>query len=650
MLSMSAVVLLMTVPSYALTKTRPDIVVPNLNDNKISIVVNAVGREFVRLPADLPAGNAPVFVASGDFNEDRLRDLAIVNVNGQLTFMLGAGNGTFTPVPIPFELNYLLSDSLAVGDFNNDGHDDILVSSQGSSVQILLGDGKLADNANNHFTAQSPAFVANRANAVAVADFNKDGKLDGVVCDYSGSSVAILKGDGNGGLTSSLSLSTGETPSEVAVGDFNADGNADFAVAGGTSQYVSVYLGNGNGTFAPEIQVATRTGSDGTFTVAVGDFNNDGYDDLATRGGNSNPGEDLLVVRLWDPAQNNFLPAGSVPAQGAWLAGLTVADFDGDGKQDVVFTNAPVDNTISIYYGDGAGNLGSRKDIAVGNLPNSIAVVDVDPVVRDYTTTVRFSNKADGQGDMSRFSTNETLFVLLNDEKLTKNSIPDPIQNFVRLTQIRKNKFGQDQVFLSKEASFIARQDGTFVAAISLDGFGLGDIFVNTRLKASFGVDSVWDDIDYHRRSKISIHRVVISFEQFAAGTGLTGDKKFPDFSFDFFSDRKTKPFTAQTGLSGTIGQIAVGNVPSSLAGSDIVGVLFNRPDIDHSNFSVIFKTIYDSATNKTSLMFDQIIYHIKEGGNPNVVPDSVRFGHFVPALGGGAAAVPFGPSWDSDQ
>jgi FG-GAP-like repeat len=70
----------------------------------------------------------------------------------------------------------------------------------------------------------------------------------------------------------------GSTPLSVAVGDFNGDGFQDLAVANAGSNSVSVVLDNGDGTF----QTAVNFGA-GTFpgSVAVGDFNGDGIQDLA---------------------------------------------------------------------------------------------------------------------------------------------------------------------------------------------------------------------------------------------------------------------------------------------------------------------------------------------------------------------------------
>lgn len=362
---------------------RNDLILANTADGTISVYINDIqgnNQNFQRLAPDYPAGSNAAFVGVGYFNGDRLPDLVVVNPDvPQLVFFLGKKHGPFVAVPGTYPLDVALGPNVAVGDLNNDNADDVVVGLQDGTVQVLLGDGNLADNATDHFTALPRTFIGSRANAVAVADFNEDLNLDAVVCDYSGNSAVVMMGDGSGNLLPSQTLATGDLPESVAIADFNNDAHADFTVAGGTSQYTSVYLGGGDGSFQPEIQVTTRNGGDGTYNVATGDLNNDGYDDLLTRGGPDNLGQNYLSVQLWNPATTNFEEAGRVVSN-AWFVGMSVDDFNKDRNQDVIFTNAPIDNTFLVYYGDGAGNLQpGLLPVPTGNLPGSIAVVDLSP-------------------------------------------------------------------------------------------------------------------------------------------------------------------------------------------------------------------------------------------------------------------------------
>src|SRR5580704_8910187 len=71
------------------------------------------------------------------------------------------------------------------------------------------------------------------AGAIAVGDFNGDGKLDLVVANGGASSMSVLFGNGDGTFQPHVDYGTGGNPTAVAVGDFNGDGKPDLAVAVG---------------------------------------------------------------------------------------------------------------------------------------------------------------------------------------------------------------------------------------------------------------------------------------------------------------------------------------------------------------------------------------------------------------------------------
>jgi FG-GAP-like repeat len=106
-----------------------------------------VSAGFITAPT-YPVGNSPAAVAVGDFNEDGNLDLVVAsnpnnsNLNqlGMLSVLLGNGNGTFQLSQIYTVGKFPLS--VAIGDFNGDGHLDLAVANAlDSSVSILLGNG-----------------------------------------------------------------------------------------------------------------------------------------------------------------------------------------------------------------------------------------------------------------------------------------------------------------------------------------------------------------------------------------------------------------------------------------------------------------------------------------------------------------------------
>src|SRR5579864_14139 len=89
--------------------------------------------------------------------------------------------------------------------------------------------------------------------SIHVADFNGDGRSDIVVVNTAGAnqnSVTVLLSLGNWKFSAPITTPTGGLGSTaIALSDFNGDGKIDVAVANNFSNNVSILLGNGDGTF-----------------------------------------------------------------------------------------------------------------------------------------------------------------------------------------------------------------------------------------------------------------------------------------------------------------------------------------------------------------------------------------------------------------
>jgi hypothetical protein len=210
--------------------------------------------------------------------------------------------------------------SVAVGDFNGDGQPDLAVANSdvvgGNTVSVLLGDGT------GGFGAKTDYGTGAHPNSVAVGDFNNDGAQDLAVANWDADSVSVLLGDDTGGFAAKTDYATGPYPVSVAVGDFNGDGTPDLVTAdrvGGAS----MLLGDGSGGFA-----ATRDFlmGDDPFAIAVGDFNRDGKPDLVT----TNYGADTVSVVLNTTPRAAF--ARTASADGLWYFHVGAVDgLDGLG-------------------------------------------------------------------------------------------------------------------------------------------------------------------------------------------------------------------------------------------------------------------------------------------------------------------------------
>jgi hypothetical protein len=315
-----------------------DIVTANEFDSTISVLLNNGDGTFAR--TDIAVGDSPQAVAVGDFNGDGMSDLAIANANEDpvsllytVSVLLNNGTGTsFTRTDVAVGTNPV---GVAVGDFNGDGTADIVADNlDDDSVSVLVNQGN-----GTSFTLTDVS-VDSHPVAVAVGDFDGDGKDDIVTANRNPSTVSVLRNDGNGTAFTRTDVAAGDRPLSVAVGDFNGDGKADIA----TSNYnntVSVLLSQGTGTSFTRTDI--DVGPD-PLSVTVGDFDGDGKTDIVTADWDVDNFTSSATV-LANNGNGKFTRAdidvGDSPGS------VAVGDLNGDGLDDLAIANR-ADDTVSV--------------------------------------------------------------------------------------------------------------------------------------------------------------------------------------------------------------------------------------------------------------------------------------------------------------
>ena len=252
-----------------------------------------------------------------------------------------------------------------------------LVSADGgASISVALN--------NSNGTLQSPTVYTlaqygcgQSVPAIAVGDFNHDGKLDvAVAVSVPGANastccpaqtpsgdILIFLGNGDGTLQAPTTISLSYPALSLAAADFSGDGVIDLTVLRVNfygfpsttllSAAVSVLLGNGNGTFqAPQSVSVPATASE----LVVGDFNNDGHFDFAT----ANQKSISILIGNGDGTLQS--PSTLAVAAGA----LGVADFNGDGRLDIACSSNG-GSAVSMLLGNGDGTFQSPRTSALGD-------------------------------------------------------------------------------------------------------------------------------------------------------------------------------------------------------------------------------------------------------------------------------------------
>ena len=184
----------------------------------------------------------------------------------------------------------------------------------------------------------------------------------------------------------SVTLASPDGPLSTAVGDFNGDGKQDIASANRNTSNFSVRLGDGAGGFGAKTDFDTGTQPQ---SLTVGDFNGDGRADIATANSPSNNVSVLPGDGAGGFGAKTDFPVGANPFS------LATGDFNGDGRLDIVTANNG-SNDASVLLADPVAGFAPATNFTMGGQPHSVAVGDFNT---DGKLDIVTANK--GSNDLS---------------------------------------------------------------------------------------------------------------------------------------------------------------------------------------------------------------------------------------------------------
>lgn len=314
-----------------------------------------------------------------DYDNDGYEDLFVANLSGPSRLYHNEGNGEFramlaSPIATDFTLDAY---GAAWGDYDNDGLVDLFLAAGGTSGGTNVLYHNKGGGSFERISVSPLTTVRRYSVGAAWTDFNRDGLLDLFVANdgRSHAESLLFQNHGDGTFITNATLNFKSDALTGAWADYNNDGWPDLAVSNGffnDLQTNFLFLNSGAGQLVRLNPTTFPSARYGSYGMAWGDYDNDGYPDLfiANDGNNFDDANDAPEPNelYHNNRDGTFtrITIGAIATDSSFSTAAAWADYDNDGFLDLFVANRTYNEADPqrsfLYHNNGDGTFSRITD------------------------------------------------------------------------------------------------------------------------------------------------------------------------------------------------------------------------------------------------------------------------------------------------